>query len=51
MLCAINGTMLPTSTTKGEHEVGKTTLHIAFHMVFGKLINRAKEIYDFAIVF
>ena len=51
MLRTVHGTVLSARATEREHKVGETTLHIAFHMVFGEFVDRAKKFQDFAVVF
>ena len=43
MLCAINGTMLPTCTTEGEHEVGEATVDVTLHVSIGEFVDTIEE--------
>ena len=51
MLGTVHGTMLSARATEREHKVGETTLHIAFHVMFGEFVDWAKKFQDFAVVF
>ena len=51
MLCAVDGTVLTSCASECEHEIGESSLEIAFDVCVGEAVDGVEEGEDLAIFF
>lgn len=50
MLCRVDAAVLPAGAAEGEHQTGKTTLHVTVHMGIGKTVHTVEESENLSVV-